>query len=182
MCAFRPLQVLNNSLVVESGKRSRYISYNDIYVQKADMASYSYETSFDGEGAVTSAIDYVVNEEQPQLYITEGHGEEELPDSFSNQIEKENIETSTFSLLTTGSVPEEADCILMYAPQSDISFKEKKLLADYVSDGGKLMVIAGPVQKGNLKNLCSLLADYGVESTKGIVVESDSRQIGRAHV
>lgn len=61
----------------------------------------------------------------------------------------------------------------MYAPQSDISFKEKKLLADYVSDGGKLMVIAGPVQKGNLKNLCSLLADYGVESTKGIVVESD---------
>ncbi len=166
-------EVLNNSLVVESGKRSRYISYNDIYVQKADMASYSYETSFDGEGAVTSAIDYVVNEEQPQLYITEGHGEEELPDSFSNQIEKENIETSTFSLLTTGSVPEEADCILMYAPQSDISFKEKKLLADYVSDGGKLMVIAGPVQKGNLKNLCSLLADYGVESTKGIVVESD---------
>ena len=29
--------VPNNSLIVESGERSRYISYNDIYVQTADM-------------------------------------------------------------------------------------------------------------------------------------------------
>ncbi len=165
-------EILNNSLVVECGERNRYISYNDIYVQKADMASYSYETSFDGEGTVTSAIDYVVNEEQPQLYITEGHGETELPSTFSNQIERENIEVSTFSLLKTGSVPEEADCVLIYAPQSDISAKEKNILADYVSDGGKLMVIAGPVQKGDLKNLYSLLSVYGVEANNGIVVEA----------
>ena len=31
--------VPNNSLVVECGDRSRYISYNDIYVQSADMYS-----------------------------------------------------------------------------------------------------------------------------------------------
>lgn len=71
--------VPNNSLIVESGERSRYISYNDIYVQTADMYSYSYSTSFDGEGAITSAIDYVVNEEQPKLYLVEGHGEADLP-------------------------------------------------------------------------------------------------------
>ena len=41
--------VPNNSLVVECGDRSRYISYNDIYVQSADMYSYSYTTDFDGE-------------------------------------------------------------------------------------------------------------------------------------
>ena len=46
-------------------------------------------TSFDGEGAITSAIDYVVNEEQPKIYLLEGHGERELPASFKEQIEKE---------------------------------------------------------------------------------------------
>lgn len=67
--------VQNNSLVVECGERSRFIGYDDIYVQEPDIYSYSYNTSFDGEGAITSAIDYVVTEDLPQLYVVEGHGE-----------------------------------------------------------------------------------------------------------
>lgn len=165
--------VLNNSLVVESGERSRYISYNDIYVQEADIYSYSYTTSFDGEGAITSAIDYVVTEELPQLYMLEGHGESELPATFSDQIEKDNIEVSALSLLTVDEIPEDADCILIYAPTSDISEEEKEMLADYVTDGGKLFVIAGPVESGELENLSALLGDYGVETAEGIVVEED---------
>lgn len=137
------------------------------------MATYSYDNSFDGEGAITSAIDYVVNEEQPQLYELEGHGEAELPEAFSEQIEKENIELNTFSLLNEDTIPEEADYILIYAPSSDISTEEKDLLAEYVENGGKLMVLAGPTEDGTLENLYSLLADYGVEAAEGIVVESD---------
>lgn len=66
--------VQNNSLVVECGDRSRFISYDDIYLYDANMSSYSYDVSFDGEGAITSAIDYVVNEDQPEIYVLEGHG------------------------------------------------------------------------------------------------------------
>ena len=165
--------VQNNSLVVECGERSRFIGYDDIYVQEADMYSYSYNTSFDGEGAITSAIDYVVTEDLPQLYVLEGHGEQELPSTFSDQIEKENIEVNTLSLLTVDEIPEEADCILIYAPSSDISTEEKGMLAEYTKNGGKLMVVAGPVEDGSLDNLYSLLSDYGVEPCEGIVVESD---------
>ena len=165
--------VPNNSLVVECGDRSRYISYNDIYVQSADMYSYSYTTDFDGEGAITSAIDYVVTEDLPQLYVLEGHGEAELPATFADQIEKANIETNTLSLLTVDAIPEEADCILIYAPSSDISTEERDMLADYVSGGGRLLVMAGPVEDGILENLYSLLSDYGVEANEGIVVEAD---------
>ena len=163
----------NNSLVVECGDRSRFISYDDIYLQEADMTTYSYNTSFDGEGAITSAIDYVVNEEQPQIYVLEGHGESELPSTFSEQIERENMELHTFSLLTVDAIPEDADCIMIYGPTSDISTEEKDMLADYVSGGGKLMVMAGPVENGSLDNLLSLLSDYGVTATDGIVVEGD---------
>ncbi|MCU6763002.1 gliding-associated putative ABC transporter substrate-binding component GldG [uncultured Roseburia sp.] len=165
--------VENNSLIVESGERSRFVAYSDIYVQETDMYSYSYTTSFDGEGAVTSAIDYVVNEEQPQLYLLEGHGEAELPSTFSQQIEKENIEVSDLSLLTVDKVPEEADAVMIYAPESDISEEEKEMLAEYVEGGGKLLVMAGPVEDKTLDHLYSLLSDYGIETKEGIVIESD---------
>ena len=165
--------VMNNSLIVECGDRSRFIGYNDIYVQEADIYSYSYNTSFDGEGAITSAIDYVVSEELPQVYILEGHGEADLPASLQEQIEKENMETNTLSLLTVDAIPEDADCVMIYAPESDISQEEKELLADYAADGGKLFVAAGPVPDGILENLYCLLADYGVEANEGIVVEGD---------
>jgi len=165
--------VKNNSLVVECGKRSRFIGYDDIYLQEPDVYNYSTKKSFDGEGAITSAIDYVTSEKLPQLYVLEGHGEAELPSTFSDQIEKDNIEINKFSLLKVDSVPEEANAVMIYAPTSDISEKEKDMLADYVKDGGKLLVMAGPTKNGILKNLYSLLSDYGVETAEGIVVEAD---------
>ena len=83
--------VQNNSLVVECGDKHRYIGIDDIYLGEINIYSGTYNASdFDGEGAITSAIDYVTSEEYPQVYILEGHGEAELPASFAEQIEKEN--------------------------------------------------------------------------------------------
>ena len=121
-------EVPNNSLVVECSDRNRFISYNDIYLTEENMSSYSADQSFDGEGSITSAIDYVVSEELPGLYILEGHGETELSSVFKEQIEKENMETITFSLLNEDNVPKEADCVLIYGPTSDISAEEKDML------------------------------------------------------
>lgn len=122
--------VQNNSLVVEAGERSRFIGYQDIYIQEPDLYSYTYNTSFDGEGAITSAIDYVVSEDLPKISILEGHGETELPASFKEQMEKDNMELSALSLLTAETVPEDADCVVIFGPQSDISLEEKKSFQD----------------------------------------------------
>ena len=166
--------VRNNSLIVECGSKSRYISINDIYLGELNMYTGTYSaTDFDGEGAITSAIDYVVSEELPQLYVLEGHGESGLPSTFSDQIEKENMEVNTISLLTVDIIPEDADCIIIYGPTSDISTEERDMLADYAVQGGKLLVVAGPTEDGILENLYSLLSDYGVKANEGIVVEED---------
>ena len=165
--------VPNNSLIVESGDRSRYISFNDIYLVNPDPYSYSYTTSFDGEGAITSAIDYVVTEELPRLYTLEGHGESELPATFADAVEKANIEVSALSLLNVDEIPEDADCVAIYAPQSDITGEEAKMLTDYADNGGKLLVMAGPVKDASLDNLSSVLSHYGVEVVEGIVIEGD---------
>ena len=164
--------VPNNSLIVECGSKNRYISYDDIYLTDVDYTTYSYVYSFDGEGAITSAIDYVVADELPKVYMLEGHGEESLSSEFETQIDKENIELDTISLLNT-DIPSDASALLIYAPQSDISLEEATILKDYIEDGGKLLVIAGPTENGTLTNLYSILEDYGVETVDGIVVESD---------
>ena len=166
--------VQNNSLVVECGDKYRYISINDIYLGEANMYSGTYNiTDFDGEGAITSAIDYVVSEELPRIYLLEGHGEAELPSTLQGQIEKENMETVSLSLLTVDEIPEDADCVMIYAPERDISETERDMLAEYALEGGKLLVVAGPVEDGILENLYGLLADYGVAANEGIVVEGD---------
>ncbi len=168
--------VVNNSLVVECGDKSRYISYNDIY--QVDTASYyttgSVSQSFDGEGQITSAIDYVVSDELPKIYLLSGHGEATMSDTFSNELTRSNYETvEDFSLLNVDEIPEDCDTIIINAPTSDISEEELTMLRDYVQGGGKLLVLSGPQKDATLTNLDSLLADYDVTVNDGVVVDTD---------
>lgn len=165
--------VSNNSLIVVSGEKYRYVPYSDIYVSQGSAYSYSYTTSFDGEGAITSAIDYVVSTELPIVYTLEGHGEADLPETFADQLEKENIETKSLSLLTVDEIPEDAAALMIYAPASDLSAEEAKTLSEYVKSGGKLLALAGPVADRELTNLYGILSDYGVTAAQGIVSEGD---------
>ena len=165
--------VPNNSLIVECGSKSRFISYNDIYLTDVDYTTYSYVYSFDGEGALTSAIDYVISDELPMLYVLEGHGEAILSDEVQTQLEKENMELSSLSLLNTEEIPADADALLIYAPETDISEEEADILIDYLSGGGKLLAFVGPTENGTLANLTGVLAAFGVETADGLVIDTD---------
>lgn len=168
--------VVNNSLVVECGDKSRYISYNDIY--QVDTASYyttgSVSQSFDGEGQITSAIDYVVSDELPKIYLLSGHGEGALSDTFSDELTRSNYETvADFSLLNVDEIPDDCDTLLINAPTSDISDEELTMLRDYVQGGGKLLVFSGPQKDAELTNLDALLTDYDITVNNGVVVDND---------
>lgn len=168
--------VMNNSLVVESGDKNRYISYDNIY--QYDTGSYyttgSVSQSFDGEGQITSAIDYVVSTDLPQVYLLSGHGEAALSETFANELERSNYETvEDFSLLNVDAIPEECDVLLINAPTSDISDEELTMLRSYVQGGGKLVVLSGPQENADLPNLQALLSDYGVTVNDGVVVDTN---------
>lgn len=115
--------------------QKRYIGYDSIY--NTDMSAYystgSVSRSFDGEGQITSAIDYVTTETLPQVYLMSGHGEAALSDAFSGQLERANYETvSDFSLLNVDAVPEDCSALIINAPTSDISDEELSLLRSYI--------------------------------------------------
>lgn len=167
--------IYNNSLIVVSGTRSTYVSYEDIYTYEYSDDYSSYDTSFAGESCLTSAIDYVTRETLPKLYRLTGHGETELTASFQSAVEQQNIEVEDLSLLTSQSVPEDADALLISGPQKDLSETEKDAILTYLQGGGDLIVLTDPAQDGvERPNLEALLAEYGMDTADGIVVEGNS--------
>lgn len=165
----------NNSLVVESNLRHTYVGYDTIYQYDYGDDYSSYNVSFAGESALTSAVDYVVSDTLPKLYLLSGHGEQTLSSDMQSAVEQQNIEVESLSLLTQESVPEDADCILIYDPQSDLSETEKEQLLQYLESGGNLFLITAPSHTSDAyPNLSALMEHYGVSAEDGIVVEGDA--------
>ena len=168
--------VSDNSLIVTSGSRWRYVDSMDMY--EYDYSNYyttgAYDVSFAGEGAITSAIDYVLSDNLPVVYTLTGHGETPLPSSLETAVQRENIELRELSLLTAGAVPDDAGAVLVSIPQGDISPQEGDMLLEYLQGGGKLFLITQPPESGAPANLEALMARYGVTAQSGIVVEGNA--------
>lgn len=167
--------VAENSLVVTCGDRYRYLDYRDLYVldQEKYYTENKEEYSFNGESELTSAIDFVVSEDLPKIYLLSGHGEVPLPAGYADALDDANVETADLSLLTIEFVPADADCVLVNAPQTDISEDEMRKLKDYLGNGGNVILLTDPPQQGRLTNLETLMAGYGVNVEDGIVIETD---------
>ena len=171
-------QVSSNSLIVACGDRNKVVNYNDMYESTMDYNTYSYQTTgFDGEGQITSAIAYVTTENLPVLYTLEGHGEKELDSTIKEDIEKANMEIKSLNLISEGSVPDDAACLLIDSPSSDISEDEKTALLDYLENGGKAMVFSDYTES-TLTNFAAVLENYGVKAADGIVFEGDNQHYG----
>ena len=163
-----------NSVLVVGQERSRAVDYYDIYQYSVDYTTYSSTLdSFDGEGQITSAIDYVTADEIPVLYTLEGHDEAALSSSLTSSIEKENIEIESLSLLTNEAVPEDAQMLLIYGPLSDISEDEKNKITDYMDQGRQVVYLRGYTDQ-ETPNLDSILEEYGISLAEGIVLEGSS--------
>ena len=166
--------VSENSVLVAGQNRSKVVDYYDIYQYSVDYTTYSSTLSgFDGEGQITSAIDYVTAEEIPVLYTLTGHDEASLTASLTSSIEKENIAIESLNLLTSETVPDDAEILLIYGPLSDISEDEKNKITDYMNQGGQVVYLRGYTDQ-ETPNLDSLLSEYGVSLAEGIVLEGSS--------
>ncbi len=167
--------VTNNSLIVVSGDKSRYISYESMF--EVDESSYyttgSVSQSFNGESLITTAIDYVVSDELPQVYVLTGHGEADMSSTMTSALESANMETTEFSLLNEDEIPEDVDVILINSPSSDLSEEEVTILEEYIDDGGHIVVLSGPKEDGELTNFNALLSYVGVSMTEGIVIDTN---------
>lgn len=164
--------ISSNSVIVESSKRSRVVDYNDLYVSELDYSTYSQNvTGYDAEGQITSAISYVLSENMPKIYMVTGHGELELDSTFTDVIQKANIDTETINLMDYDAVPEDAEAVFVNAPTEDLSSDDAEKLLTYLNNGGDIFINTTYTGK-DMPNFDKLLDFYGVQVSKGLIIET----------
>lgn len=165
--------VSRGTIIVESDKRYKVINNSSLYETSMDYSTYqSTTTGYDGEGQITSAIAYVVSDEMPKIYITTGHGEQQLESAFTKLIDKANIDTEDLRLMDVDAVPEDATVVLIDAPTSDFSVDDADKIIDYLNQGGKVFVVAGYTEDSQ-PNFQKILNFFDLEAEPGMVFESN---------
>ena len=180
-------ELTEGSVVVESAKRSKNISYYDINYPGISLEEIQYyesyyqqavpPTGFAAENNITAAIKHVTTEQIPIVYSLKGHGELELTDELIKEIiTNESMAHKTLNLATVEKVPEDCDCIFIYAPEKDISKEEADRLVEYLKAGGRMMYVSYYALRSEdaQPNLDSVLAYYGVVADEGKIVEENT--------
>lgn len=173
-----------NSLILVSDKRSKVVDYSNVYetTSEFDYNTYSYSsttTGYDGEGQITSALDYVLSDDIPKMYVTEGHNELELSNTFTTALEKENVEYASINLMDYDVIPEDAACLLINGALSDFSVDDKDKVIAYLEQGGKVVLVTGYSDQV-MPNIEALAAYMGLEIADGMIVEQTKENYYRS--
>lgn len=165
----------NNSIVVrctETGKK-RTISLDEIIHHEFDYQTFGYsETTFDADGQLTSAVDYVTKDNTDVVCTTTSHGEAKLGATVTSALEKANLSVKSVSLLQEEKVPDECSLLISYAPTKDLADDELSKMNTYLDGGGQAMLVLG--EKLNaLPNYEKLMADYGLALADGYIADSE---------
>ncbi len=168
--------IADNDLIVvdETNGKSQHVKMEDMVPSSMNYQTYqtTYET-LDAEGQITAAIQTVTSTESYKLYITSGHNEQAVADSFKELLSKSNMTVEEVRTDSWQEIPSDCDYILMNGPQYDLSDAEYSLLKSYLENGGKAFFFLNSEAKdSNLDNYYKLLKDYGVDVKAGYVVES----------
>lgn len=166
--------ISNNSIIVVCGDKSKVVDYSSMYETSINYQTYSQEvTGFDGEGQLTSAINYVVSDNMPVLYNLEGHDESSMSETMKETIEKANIEIKSLNLLSEEAVPDDAECLFIFAPATDLTKEEADKIISYLENGGKALIVSNYTDE-DMSNFESVLENYGVQPVDGIVLEGNT--------
>lgn len=166
--------ISNNSIIVVCGDKSKVVDYSSMYETSINYQTYSQEvTGFDGEGQLTSAINYVVSDNMPVLYNLEGHDESSMSETMKETIEKANIEIKFLNLLSEEAVPDDAECLFIFAPATDLTKEEADKIISYLENGGKALIVSNYTDE-DMPNFESVLENYGVQPVDGIVLEGNT--------
>lgn len=154
-------------------EKTTTVSFQDI-ITYDEMSYYTTgsltESEFDGEGQLTSAVNYVTTDVSKTIYTVSGHGESSLPSSVTDLMKKSSFTTEELNLMMASSIPEDCDLLLFYAPSTDISEDELNLVTSYMENGGNVFFIQGE-ELTDMPNFSSLMETYGLKPAQGYIAD-----------
>lgn len=179
-----------NSIIAVSEKRSRVVHFSDMYIThfygpdgaEINQDYYNmyiqygyevtYDTLFEGEMAITSALEYTNRKVLPTLYTLTGHGEGALDEYYSASLEVENVAAAELDLSKVESVPQDSELVLILKPTKDLSADDLTKLTSYMEEGGDVVFITDyQFAKESLPNFASLAEKAGLKADEGVVMQ-----------
>ncbi|MBP7177201.1 MAG: GldG family protein [Thermoclostridium sp.] len=161
------LGIQRNQFVVKGERRSKVLSYNDIFEQTWNQSSYQYYVSgLNAEYAFTGAIRYVAADEIPVIYYTQGNGEGDINSQYSSlksSMELHGYELKPLTLTTVKGVPEDASVVLVLGPQQDLPSLDLEKLKVFMETGGDTILLFDPLENNvQMPNFEEFLAKFNL--------------------
>lgn len=177
-----------NTVLFRCGEKKKYVEEDKLvdydYAGMNPMGGQPEIKAFKGEEAFTSAIREVTENRVTRIYFSSGHGEPALDSQDRHNgfalakefLERENFTVASWDSLGKGSVPPDANVIVVAGPKTGFLEPEAAALEKYLAGGGRALVMLDPVlptrgAPASDLGLGVLLANYGVKLGSDIVVD-----------
>lgn len=116
-----------------------------------DLGSITWVTSID-ERTISTTISNLITVSDVKIYFTTGHTEYDIDsNSVTGLVVAQEylrralgIQSEKLNLLTEGTIPEDATALAVIGPNSPFDQSEVDLIAEFVANGGGLLVLANP--------------------------------------
>lgn len=139
------------------------------------------------EDEAATALVKLVNPIESSVYFLTGHGEhdptktgEDGMASAVAQLTKKSYTVKTLNLMSTPSIPEDADVIVVAGPQKPVTAEEVALLKSFVDAGNSLVVLEDSVPTTDFGDAVDPLAaylnsDWGISLDNSLVIDFTSQ-------
>lgn len=150
-------------------------SYGTIVFESGERRQ---QTTGTDEQALTSALLRVTQETPTTIYFLTGHGERALDgfdqNSFSQAksiLEQDNFIVQPISLVISDTIPLENSVLLVADPQESFQEREQAAIANYLAQGGRLMLLSNPLSPAPLTDLMERI---GLQWNDDLIIDQQS--------
>ncbi len=149
-------QIALNSIIVKSSLREKIFEMMDMYILNPEQTQIQ---AFIAEQQITSAIQFVTNDEVPAVTFIQGHNEV-VTSHLQTIFERNNFKVEN-ATLTAQDITSDTEIVVIAAPARDFDKVEIKKLDEYMARGGNLIVMHYPAAT-KMPNLEGFMTEWGI--------------------
>lgn len=164
-------------IVIKEGEKEKTLT-------SSDLSTYDYSTykQIDlTEEAITNAIVELSMDKKPVIYILSSksyYQSEQALLTITQKLKDESNDVKYLDILTSGSVPEDCNCLVITTLKEDLNELERDKILEYIKNGGKIMMLTSQnVLNVETPNLNTILGEYGISLGFGAVFEQDTSKM-----